>query len=203
MIDDRAGNQLLESAQEGDRAAFDSLVAQLEPRVQAFIRSRVGVNVRDRLNIDEISQDTFVRAYGSMKGFRGGDLESFTRWLMGIARIAVIKAANQAGGTELELVRDVPGSDISPSKAVRRTERFDRLQEALNDLTGDDREVVYLSRIEGLPMREVAERMGRSTEAVKKLFGRALRKLRERIGDTESLHLPERRLRRKGEDHGE
>ena len=78
-----------------------------------------------------------------------------------------------------------------------------RLQEAVDSLTGDYREVIHLSRIEGLPMREVAHRMGRSPEAAQKLFGRAPRKLRERLGDTESLYLPDRRLRREGECHEE
>ena len=68
-------------------------------------------------------------------------------------------------------------------------------QEALDKLSGDYRKVIYLARVEGLPMKEIATHMGRSPEAVKKLLGRALEKLRERFGETESLHLPDRQVR--------
>ncbi len=202
MTENQAENQLLEKATRGDRAACDDLIGRLQARVAAFVHSRLHANLGERLNVDEIVQDTFVRAYESIGGFRGGDLESFARWLMGVARIAVIKAAGQVGRAELELVDDRVDSEVSPSRMLRREDRFNRLQDSLTSLSDDYREVVYLARIEGLSMKEVAKRMGRSPEAVQKLFGRALRKLRERFGDTESLHLPDRQFRPEGEDHG-
>ena len=52
-------------------------------------------------------------------------------------------------------------------------------------------------------MKEIADRMGRSPEAVRKLFGRALLKLRERFGDTESSHLPDHELGGDGAEGGE
>jgi DNA-directed RNA polymerase specialized sigma24 family protein len=61
-------------------------------------------------------------------------------------------------------------------------------------LKTDEREAVTLSRIEGLKMKEIAERMGRSPAAVKMLLFRGLKQLKKSFGDTESLHLPERSL---------
>jgi RNA polymerase sigma-70 factor, ECF subfamily len=194
--------QLLTDARAGDRAAYDGLVARLEPRVRAFVLSRIHPEARPRLDLDEIVQDTFVRAYESLRSFRGDDMPTFSRWLMGIARIAVIRAARPPGAGHLGLGDDVIEGGASPSAALRRDERFERLQSSLDSLSGDYREVLYLARIEGLSMQEIADRMGRSPEAVKKLFGRALAKLRERFGDTESLHLPDRQLHHlEGGDH--
>ncbi len=116
MAENQVGNQLLEKATRGDRAAFDALIERFQHRVRAFVRSRLHVNFGDCLNVDEIVQDTFVRAYESIGGFRGNNLESFARWLMGIARIAVIKAAGQVGLTELEVVDDIVDSEVSPSR---------------------------------------------------------------------------------------
>jgi len=127
-------------------------------------------------------------------------LPSFARWLMGVARIAVIKAAHSPGWRQLGADARIAESVTSPSGALRREERFDRLQASLDSLQGDDRKVLYLARIKGLSMKEIADRMGRSPEAVRKLFGRALLKLRERFGDTESFHLPDRRLEGEGGD---
>lgn len=51
-----------------------------------------------------------------------------------------------------------------------------------------------LARIEGLPVRVIAERMGKSEAAVKMLISRALRTLRERLRETGSFGLPDRPL---------
>lgn len=77
---------------------------------------------------------------------------------------------------------------------LRRHERFDRLEAAVKKLTPEYRQVVLLSRIEGLSAKEIADRMNRSPNAVRHLIVRALRELRAHFGDTESLHLPDRRF---------
>ena len=64
----------------------------------------------------------------------------------------------------------------------------------MEDLSPDYRTVVHLSRIEGLKISEIAERMGRSPSAIKNLLLRAMKQLRESFGDTESLGLPDRHL---------
>ena len=72
---------------------------------------------------------------------------------------------------------------------MRREERFTRLRKAIDNLSPDHRTVILLSRIEGLMIREIATRMGRSQSAVKNLLLRALRELKKSFGHTDSLHL--------------
>ncbi len=95
---------------------------------------------------------------------------------------------------------EVSAGSGSPSRDLRRGERFDRLEQAIERLSADHREVVLLTRIEGLALAAVARRMGRSEEATKKLLWRALRELRRHFGDTESLSLPDRSLKPTGKD---
>ena len=64
----------------------------------------------------------------------------------------------------------------------------------MRGLSPDYQRVIYMSRFEGLKVREIAERMGRSESAVKNLLFKATKKLRESFGDTESLSLPDRSL---------
>ncbi len=92
------------------------------------------------------------------------------------------------------VVRGVPQSASSPSKHLRRNERFDRLEKALRGLSADHRQVLILARVEGLRVKEIARIMKRSPNAVKKLLGRAMIELKRSFGDTESLGLPNRRL---------
>jgi len=77
---------------------------------------------------------------------------------------------------------------------MRRDERFERLQAALDSLSPDHREVITLARLKGLRGEEIAKRMNRSPNAVAQLLSHALKNLKEAFGDTESLHLPLRRL---------
>ena len=90
---------------------------------------------------------------------------------------------------------------MSPSRLAQRGERLDRLEDALKKLTPDQRDAVRFSRLEGLKVREIADRMGKTPDAVQQLIVRGLRSLRRNFGDTESLHLPDRHLDLKGLSH--
>lgn len=186
---------LVQRAQEGDRSAFDRLFELLADRLKAFIRSRIRPVYGRRLDVDEILQDAFVRAFRSIGSFRGEGVEELRRWLTGVAGKAVLRAEEQARRQKmLEIPENVPGKDVSPSRGMRREERFDSLQRALDTLSRDHREVILLTRVDGLTLKQAAEKMGRSPEAVRKLFWRALRDLRSALTRTESLRLPDRRL---------
>jgi len=60
--------------------------------------------------------------------------------------------------------------------------------------------VIRLARFEGLSLKEIAGRMGRTPGAVAQLLARALRKLRATFGETESYHLPAQSLYEEGGD---
>jgi RNA polymerase sigma-70 factor (ECF subfamily) len=111
-----------------------------------------------------------------------------------IAENNIRQAARQVRhGSMAPLTGDPGGEEASGGTSLRRDERFDRLQAALDELDPDSRKVIVLARIEGLPIKEVAKRMGRSPNATSILLYRAAIKLKERFGDTESLSLPLRR----------
>lgn len=95
---------------------------------------------------------------------------------------------------------DKPSTSPTPSKVMRRKERFDRLEEAFNNLSPDYREAMSLVRIQGLQISEAAARMNRTPQAVKHLLIRAIKKLREALGNTESLSLPPKALRDRRDD---
>lgn len=189
-------HKTVQLAQSGDRDAFARLAEIHQKQVEALARLRMSPELQRKVGIEDIVQETFSQALQSLSRFKWDGENSFRRWLNGIARNVILKAARSHSiplepGFEL----DVVDSDPSPSKVLRRKQRFDRLQEALKALTPEQREVVLMSRIEGLKAREIAARTGRSEDAVKQLMLRALRSLRKGFGDTESLHLPDRRLK--------
>jgi RNA polymerase sigma-70 factor (ECF subfamily) len=192
---------LVRRAQEGDQAAFDELAKEHRERLVGFIYTRLGGGLRKKVEGDDIAQETLLKAFRLLNSFewRGGD--SFFRWLEGIAEHLILDlAARQQRRRELRLERDVRACGVSASKALRREERFHRLKKAIETLSPEHREVILLARIEGLPVSEIAMRLNRSPNAVAQLLWRALRKLRQTFGDTESLHLPQRSLTEEEKD---
>jgi RNA polymerase sigma-70 factor (ECF subfamily) len=192
---------LIDRARGGDRDAFDALASASRERLEAFVRSRIRPALRQRLDAAELAHETLSRAFESLARFDGADEDAWMAWLAGIAKRVVLKEVEKLQRAEpLRLDRDPSDGRPSPSRAARREERLDRLEEAIRGLPEDYREVIRLCRIEGLKIREAAERMGRSPDAVKKLLWRALKALKRRFGDTESLHLPARGPQSGGRD---
>ena len=198
---------LVERAQVGDRQAFDELAASHRSRLAALIQSRLGSSLRSRLEVDDVLQDSFLRAFQAIRRFAWQGEDSLCRWLNGIAVHVLQELASRHGrepAAPLDEELDVRAEGVSPSKGLRRDERFERLQAALNQLGADQRQAILLARVERLAVKEIARRMNRSPDAVTQLILRAVRNLKASFGDTESLHLPDDRvLKDEGADHGE
>jgi RNA polymerase sigma-70 factor (ECF subfamily) len=194
---------LVAEAQAGDRNAFGQLVRRYRDRLERQIRARLGAKLRARLDAEDVVQETFTVAFRTIGKFSWRDEESFYRWLGSIAEHYILSASQKKAWDEIALPRQMGATDASPSKTLRREERFERLEAALAGLSEDHRKVVLLARVEGLTVAEIASRMDRSPGAVKMLLARALLRLKQSFGDTESLHLPDRSLGAGGCDRDE
>ena len=196
---------LVRKAKSGDRHAFERLLESYGGRVRALIASRLKAREMVTVEVDDVLQEALLRSYRAIGGFEWQGEDSFLRWVGGIID-NVIREISRRGARKpvFRLEHDVSDEPVSPSRAMRREERLDRLHGALNDLVPEYREVIVLSRIEGRSFDEIAERMGRSPNAVKQLLWRALKKLKESFGDTESLNLPRREFKEgRNDDHRE
>jgi len=188
-------DRLVCRAKEGDRAAFEDLVAIHRSRIEALVRARLGSHLRHELEVDDAIQETLLRALESIGRFTWQGDDSFMRWLGTIAENVIRSAARRLDRRrDRPLAAEVPGDGVTASRILRRGERFDRFQEALDSLDPVARRVVYLARIQGLPIRDVAREIGRTPNATSIVLYRALLKLRDAFGDTESLGLPARSL---------
>lgn len=188
-------SHLVERAQKGDREAFALLTDAHRGSLEALAQARMSPELRRRVEVADVVQETLTRALESIAQFRWEGEESFARWLKGIARNVILKAA-RTHSIRLEPGESWEATDGSPSvsRVLRREERFERLEAALEALTPEQQEVVRLARFQGLKASEIAARTGRTENAVKQLMLRALRSLRKKVGETESLHLPDRSL---------
>lgn len=203
MVEPSQVQKLVERAREGDREAFDELVRDHESRLRSAVEMQLERGPGPRPDADEVVQESLVQAFQSILHFKWRGDESFYLWLCGISRNVILKLARTLCRTrQLQIPERLPASTASPSTALRRGERLDRLEAALAKLPPDYREVLRLSRLERLKVKEIARRMKRSEYAVKHLMMRAVRQLRSHFGDTESLHLPDGGLDLEGDSGG-
>lgn len=192
MTEEESMELLIERARSGNRKAFESLSREVRGRLVAFVQSRLGQPLRGKLDPEDVVQETLLRAFEAVEAFRGADVEDLWKWLASIAEHLIWNASRKRSLKETSLTLEGADHGVSPSRGLRRKERLARLERSLSSLQREQREVIVLAKIEGLKAKEIAERLGRTEEAVRQILSRGLRTLRQRFGDTESLHLPER-----------
>jgi len=157
-------------------------------RLLSVIYLRMGPNLRTRMDPEDVLQDVAIEAINSWHTL--DDPDNAGAWLVTLARRKLARILRDQVGVaardprrERAIKTDFPVSDrrTGPVTAADRKDQLALLDEALTRLSDDHREVVLLCRIEGLPAKEVAERMGRSENAVHLLLSRALKRLAEEL----------------------
>jgi len=192
-----SNEELLERARMGDRPAFDQLIEAHRPRLLALIRSRVGAGLQRFTEVEDVYQETVLRAFRAVPELVIREEDGFFRWISCIAVHRILEIASRAATRRevpLETAAADPPSpgDTTPSRALRREERFERLRAAIDMLPPECRQILLLARIDGLAVQEIARRLGKSPNAISQSILRALRTLREILGETESFSLPRR-----------
>jgi RNA polymerase sigma-70 factor (ECF subfamily) len=171
---DALDQTLIARWREGDQRAATVLVERHAPSVARYITS-----LGEQDGVEEVVQDTFVRAFSSLDSFRG---ESALRtWLFTIARRLVLDRRRAA-----KRRRDV-GSLDQVNAATEYTaldniigdETEQRVREAVLRLSPTQREVFTLRVSEGLSYREIAELVGTTEGAARVHYHNALRTVKE------------------------
>jgi RNA polymerase sigma-70 factor (ECF subfamily) len=186
-----AGEQqaALERARQGDTQALGALLDSFRPYVRYLVRALGGERVQARLDESDLIQDAFLEAHRDFAQFRGGTVAELTAWLRQIVlRTAGHTLRGHLATGKRDVAREGPATGLadraadpasSPSVVAMRHEQAARMAEALARLP-DDMQTVLLGRhMDGLAYAVLAERLGRSEAAVRVLYTRALRRLRE------------------------
>jgi RNA polymerase sigma-70 factor, ECF subfamily len=153
----------------GDTAAFEMLVR----RHYAAVWRVAFLSAREEMAAEELTQDTFLRAYGALAGWRGE--ASLRTWLATICRRLCIDRARLK---QLETVSppDLEAVAGSTSETDALADRFD-LRAALDRLPADDREAFLLVHHYGYSSFEAATLLGVPASTVRSRVGRARERL--------------------------
>jgi len=178
---------LVERANAGDQRAYGLLVLKYQRRIQRLI----GRMVRDVDLVEDIAQETFIRAYRALHQFRG-DAQFYT-WLYRIAvntakkallelkRDPTVSESFLAGDDEDETSwqKNEPTSDETPESVLAAKEIAAVVNAAMEALPDDLRQAIALREIEGLSYDEIAAAMDCPIGTVRSRIFRA----REAISD--------------------
>lgn len=187
--------QLLERARTGDVAAVGELLQFYRPYLSLLARLKADRKLSAKLDDSDLVQDTCLSAHRDFIQFRGSTEREFTAWLREIMAHAaanmVRNQQRQRRDVRLEQQLSVQLNESSqmieralihpassPSHSAIRRERAVLLANAMSRLPADYREVLVLRELEGKSLSEVAQRMGRTSDAVHKLWARALVQMR-------------------------
>ena len=156
--------QLVERVQRGDKTAFDLLVRKYQFRLAKLVSRYVS----DRTEVEDVTQEAFIKAYRALKGFRGES--AFYTWLY---RIAINTAKNYL----VTMGRRPPRSDIdaeeaegltngaelreinTPESSMLRDEIAETVRQTIETLPEDLRKAITLREFDGLSYDEIASIM--------------------------------------------
>ncbi len=171
---------------EGDTRAFERLVEKYKKRIY-YLAYRM---TRDHDSADELAQESFVKAYQAMSGFKRG--HSFYTWVYRICvNLSINFLKREKQNVSVDFLRD-SGIAIDRSNELNQLERMIAseqaaiVKEALNTLPPDQKAVFILKTYDDMSYEQMAEVMDCSIGTVMSRLFRARHKLRKTLEMAES-----------------
>jgi RNA polymerase sigma-70 factor (ECF subfamily) len=158
----------------GDERAATELVER-----HSAALARFAVSSGERNEIDELVQDTFVRAFNSLDGFRGDS--SFRTWLFTIERRLLLdrRRTEKRRRDRTEVQEGDASTEYDALDTVVADETQKRLRHAVDRLSPTQKEVFSLRVSEGLSYKEIAEAVGTTEGAARVHYHNAMRAVKE------------------------
>jgi RNA polymerase sigma-70 factor (ECF subfamily) len=181
---------LLVAAKGGSREALGSLFDLARPDLRSFAERSVAADLRTKASGSDLVQDTLLEAQRLLARFDGTTPDQFRAWLRGVLANKVAdfhrryrRTEKRGVGRERKLSDDGgPLEESGPGSEVSQREQESIVTAAVAGLPAEYRDVIRLRTWDGLPFAEVGRLMGRSEDAARMLWGRAIERLREVLG---------------------
>lgn len=170
--------------QKGESDRFEELISRHYGLAYSIALARLG----DHDAAEDLAQEVFLRSYLNIKQLRSG--EKFAPWVARLSRNLAIDWIRR-GNVRSKLLTMVPleDSDLeapdminpTPREELERDEQNRLLQDCVEKLNPEQRELVYLHFQQGLSQTEIAERLGVHKSTVSRKLDRALLLMRNRL----------------------
>ena len=197
--DTRTNEELLDAAQSGDEGALAILIERHRDRLERMVQLRMDRRLQGRVDPADVVQDAYLVVRGKFPRYSADPRLPFFLWLrlevgqkLADAHRFHLGAQMRDAGqevslhrgalpqvTSLSLAEHLLGKLTSASRAAMRAELKLRVQEALNSMDFNDREVLILRHFEELSNAEAAQVLGIKPSAAVQRYVRALKRLKE------------------------
>ena len=179
--------QLVERAQRGDKHAFELLVSKYQRRLVRLLARFV----RDPSEVEDVAQETFIKAYRALPSFRGDS--AFYTWLYRIgintAKNYLVAMGRRAPTTTGFDSEDAEGFEDggqlrdlnTPESAMMSKEIARTVSDTLEQLPEELRDAITLREIEGLSYEDIATIMNCPIGTVRSRIFRAREAIAERL----------------------
>jgi RNA polymerase sigma-70 factor (ECF subfamily) len=197
--------ELLQNAAAGQPEAVNELFQAWRPALRRMIDLRMDRRMVARLDASDIVQDVLLEASQRLSEYLRGPTMPFRIWLRQIAQDRMIDLHRRhralrrdvtreqslartgfSDQSSLDLAARLLDSELTPAAATIRRELQRRFFDALDQLGEVDREVILMRHAEHFGNGEVAEALGLTPAAAGMRYLRALRRLREILGESPS-----------------
>ncbi|QEG39585.1 RNA polymerase sigma factor [Roseimaritima ulvae] len=203
MADSQDLDPLFEQIRQGDVAALGEYLEQNRGRLTGFLRTITGDHLLTRIDLDDLAQEVCAAAVTALPtaDLKSGDPFG---WIQELARRRVVdahrfyfKAQRRDAGKERSLQGAFSGdsssgggleallaaSMTSPSAAFSNDVRMARMKQAIDGMSEEQQQVVRMRYVEGLPTKQIAEKLGKTDVSVRVLLSRSLKKLEQQLSD--------------------
>jgi RNA polymerase sigma-70 factor (ECF subfamily) len=197
--DPRTNEELLDAARHGDEGALAVLVERHRGRLERMVRLRIDRRLQGRVDPADVVQEAYLAIRGNFSQYAADPSLPFFLWLrleiaqklVEVHRAYLGTAVRDAGQevslhqgalpqvTSLSLAEQLLGKWSTPSQAAMRVELKVRVEEALNSMDPQDREVLILRHFEELSNAEAAQVLGIKPSAAVNRYVRALKRLKD------------------------
>ena len=179
--------QLVERAQRGDKLAFGLLVEKYQRKLARLI-SRL---VRDPGEVEDVTQEAFIKAYRALPSFRGDS--AFYTWLYRIGintaknyLVAMGRRAPTSTDVEAEEAEGFDGGELlreisTPESLLLTKEIAGTVNQAIEALPEELRSAIQLRELEGMSYEEIAKLMDCPVGTVRSRIFRAREAIAERL----------------------
>lgn len=195
--------ELLDRARAGQPAAVNDLLERHRAGLRRMVDARLDHKLARRIDASDIVQDVMFEASQRLTDYLRDPRMPFSLWLRQLAQDRVIdmhrrhvvagrrslnreQTASQGAGDDrssLELAAQFRDPELTPAAHALREELREQFLMAMDQMDETDREILMLRHFEQLTNSEAAELLGLSEPAAGMRHLRALRRLREILGD--------------------
>jgi RNA polymerase sigma-70 factor (ECF subfamily) len=185
----------IEAVRGGSIEAFGALVETCRSYLLSIANRELSTDLQPKLGASDLVQDTVCEAQQCFHQFSGRCREEFLAWVRTIllhnlsnTRRAFRDVSKREIGRETSLEeggsrlkRNLVARELPPADATLAKEQIQLVQTAIRGLPSPFSDVIYLRHREHRSFAEIGERLGRTPEAARKLWQRAVERLAEEL----------------------